>query len=396
MAQETKLQYEFGPFRLDARERQLWRNGEVVPLTPKVFDILLVLVENSGHILGKDEIIKLVWPDAIVEEGNLTRNVSTLRKALGESSDEPQYIETIPWRGYRFVATVREAREDGASLSEEERRGSSSLIQAEAPHTPKRRTRTAWLAALVGLVIAISFIAYFVTRGQMIDSVAVLPFVNETNDPSTEYLPDGITDSLIKNLSQLTRLKVMSHNSVFRYKDQNAQTSPPDIPRVGRELGVRSVLTGRVAQHGETLLISVELVDTRDNRHIWGEQYTRKLTDLFTMPETISRDIAEKLRVRLTGEETRRLAKRDTENTEAYQLYLRGRYHLHRLTPDGVQKAIEHFQQAIVKDPNYEWLNKAYQERNVQMISLRVDPVLTSLRADARFADLLRRLNLTP
>lgn len=306
MAQQTKLLYEFNPFHVDARERLLLRDGEVVPLTPKVFDILLVLVQNSGHILGKEEMMKQVWPDAMVEEANLTRNISTLRKALGENAGAPQYIETIPWRGYRFVASVREV----CSAS-----------------------------------------TYFTTRGTAIDSIAVLPFVNASADPDAEYLSDGITDGLINNLSQLTHLKVMSRHSVFRYKTQSGNL--PDAQAVGRELSVKAVLTGRVAQRGEDLLVSVELVDAQDNRHLWGEQYNRKLTDLFTTQEAIAREISERLRLSLSGEEKQRLAKRYTNSPEAYQFYLKGRYHWGKLTPDDMPKGIEYFQQAIDQDPRY-------------------------------------------
>src|SRR5438552_4980391 len=168
----AQIDYEFGPFRIDASERQLLRDGEVVPLTPKVFDVLLALVQNSGHILSKDEVMKIVWPDTSVAEGNLARNISTLRSALGERPRERQYIETIPWRGYRFVANVREVGDEFANPA--------------------------------------------------IDSIAVLPFVNNADGPDLEYVSEGIAESLINKLSQLPRLKVMSRNSAFRYKGRDA------------------------------------------------------------------------------------------------------------------------------------------------------------------------------
>ena len=303
--EQSKLLYEFGPFRVDARERRLWRDGVVVPVTPKVFDILLVLVENGGHLLSKDEVMKIVWPETAVEEANLARNISTLRKALGERPHEPQYIETIPWLGYRFVAEVKQVGD-----------------KAQDSTRP-------------------------------IESVAVLPFVNESNDADAEYLSDGMTESLINNLSRLTRLKVMSRNSVFHYKARGQRADPVDARAVGRELGVQAVLTGRVAQRGEVLLVSVELVDARDGRHLWGERYSRSLADLFVVQEEIAREIAEKLRLRLTSEEEQRLAKRETENAEAYRLYLKGRYHWNKMTLDGVQKGIVYFKQAIEKDAHY-------------------------------------------
>jgi DNA-binding winged helix-turn-helix (wHTH) protein/tetratricopeptide (TPR) repeat protein len=295
---QTYVMYEFGPFRVDTRERRLLRDGEVVPLTPKIFDILLVLVQHSGHILSKDELMKLVWPETAVEEGNVARNVSTLRTALGERSREQQYIETIPWRGYRFVEGVKEVRDESVP--------------------------------------------------QTFDSIAVLPFTNLDGDPHLEFLSDGITESLINSLSQLTRLKVTSRNSAFRYKDREV-----NAPTVGRALNVQGVILGRIAKHDDLLSISVELVDARDDTHVWGAQHVRQYSDIFTMPAKIGQEITEKLRLQLTSEERRRLSRRHTESGEAYQLYLKGRYYFNKLTLDGVQKAAGHFQQAIEKDPLY-------------------------------------------
>jgi adenylate cyclase len=295
---QTKTSYEFGPFRVDARERRLLRDGELVPLTPKVFDILLVLVQNSGHILSKDEVMKLVWPNTTVEEGNLARNVSTLRKALGESPTNHQYVETVPWRGYRFVANVHAVRDE--------------------PVRPA------------------------------IDSIAVLPFVNVAGDPSLEYLSDGIAESLVNNLSQLPHLRVTSRNSAFRYRGRDT-----DAQKVGRELNVQAVVMGRVADREGLLSISVELVDARDDGHLWGAQYIRQSEDILTMQETIANEITEKLRLKLSSEEQQRLVRRHTEKTDAYHLYLKGRYHFNKLTLDGVEKGITHFQQAIEKAPRY-------------------------------------------
>jgi TolB-like protein/Flp pilus assembly protein TadD len=295
---QTNKAYEFGPFRVDARERRLLRDGEVVPLRPKVFDILLVLVQNGGHILSKDEVMKLVWPDTAVEEGNIARNISTLRNVLGEHPRQHQYIETVPWRGYRFVASVKEVRD----------------IPARPP----------------------------------IDSIAVLPFVNVNAKSTSEYLSDGIAESLITSLAQLTNLRVTSRNSAFRYKgrETNAQT-------VGRELNVRAVLMGRVAESDDLLSISVELVETSEDRHLWGAQYVRKSAELFAAQEKIAKEIAEKLRLELTGHEKQLLTRRHTEDNEAYLLYLKGRFYFNKLTMDGVQKGVEYFQQAVEKDPNY-------------------------------------------
>jgi TolB-like protein/Tfp pilus assembly protein PilF len=290
--------YEFGPFRVDERERRLLRGDEVVPLRPKAFDVLLVLVQNSGRFLSKDEVMKLVWPDTAVEEGNLARNISTLRNALGETARKSQYIETVPWRGYRFVANVKKVRSD-------------------QPRPP-------------------------------IDSLAVLPFVNVNANERSEYLADGITESLITALARLTNLRVTSRNSAFRYKGRDTDTRA-----IARELKVAAVVMGRVSESDHLLSISLELVNGGDDSHIWGAQYIRRPEELFAAQDRIAREIADQLRLELSGGDRQRSAKRHTESNEAYLHYLKGRYHFNKLTLDGVRKSAHYFQQAIEKDPNY-------------------------------------------
>jgi serine/threonine protein kinase/tetratricopeptide (TPR) repeat protein len=181
-----------------------------------------------------------------------------------------------------------------------------------------------------------------------IDSLAILPLINAGEDPDTEYLSDGITESIINNLSQLPKLRVMARSTVFRYKGKEV-----DPQRVGQELGVRATLSGRVLQRGDHLIIKTELVDTDDGSHLWGEQYNRKLSDIFTIEEEISREISDKLRLKLSGAEKKQLTKRYTDNSEAYQLYLKGRFYWNKRTPEGLQKGIEYFQRAIDSDPDY-------------------------------------------
>jgi len=190
--------------------------------------------------------------------------------------------------------------------------------------------------------------AYLYFGRQTINSLAVLPMVNAGGDTSTEYLSDGITESLINSLSQLPKLRVMSRNSVFRYKGRET-----DLQVVGRELKVQAVLVGRLVQRGENLSISAELVDARDNTHIWGGQYNRKLADIQAVQEDIAREITDKLQVKLTGEQKKSLARRQTPNSEAYQDYLKGLYYWNKRTPAGLQTAIEHFNAAITKDPTF-------------------------------------------
>ena len=214
----------------------------------------------------------------------------------------------------------------------------------------KRHKRSAVFASVI-LILAVTSIAYFsyfrgAAGGETIDSVAVLPFVNVTNDANTEYLSDGLSDSIIDSLSQLPNLKkVIALSSVLRYKGK--QTDPQ---AVGRELNVQAVLMGRITQHGDDLLISTELVDVKDNRRLWGEQYNRKLGDVLKLQGEIAQEITDRLRLKLTSEEKQRLAKRSTDNPEAYQLYLLGRFYRNQRAN---QKAIDCLEQAIKKGPNY-------------------------------------------
>ncbi len=202
--------------------------------------------------------------------------------------------------------------------------------------------------ALAALLVVAAWLYLLPGRGNVIDSVAILPFTNASGDPNTEYLSDGITESVINNLSQLPGLRVMARSTVFRYKGKEA-----DPQKVGQELRVGAVLTGRLLERGDTLIVHAELVDVSKGTQLWGEQYNRKLTDVLAVQEDISREISEKLRLRLTGDERKRLVKRYTESTEAYPLYLKGRYYWNKRTEEGFTKGIEYFQQAIEKDPNY-------------------------------------------
>jgi serine/threonine protein kinase/tetratricopeptide (TPR) repeat protein len=214
-----------------------------------------------------------------------------------------------------------------------------------------RRNSTLAIGA-IGLLVLIGAVGWFYRSsgrgGETIDSVAVLPFVNASGDPNSEYLSDGITESLINSLSQLPHLKVMSRDSAFMYKGKDT-----DARTVGLALGVRAVLKGHVMQRGDDLEISAELVDARDDSHIWGEQYSRKAADIFALQGDLAKDMTSMLRMRLTGEEEKRMAKSYTANPEAYQLYLQGRFWWNKRSEEGYNKGIEYFGQAIAKDPNY-------------------------------------------
>lgn len=309
--------YEFGAFLLDEKERLLTRNGEAVPLTPKVFDILLLLVQNSRFLVSKDSLLSKIWPDAFVEEANLNVNVATLRKALGERPGEDQFIETIPKRGYRFVASVvkRDVDCDPVTIDSDSNLAETNIDEREIND---------------------------------FNSLAVLPFHNESKDPNAEYLSDGLTESIISSLSHLRNLRVIGRNTIFRYKGKDV-----DPQKVGEELGVRSVLTGRILQLGDRLIIRAEAMDVQGGWQIWGEQYHRKMLDILAVQEEIAEEISNKLSIKLTVDEKRQLTKRYTDNSEAYHLYLKGRYHWNKYAHEGLGKAIEYFRQAIDEDPIY-------------------------------------------
>ena len=279
----------------------------------------------------------------------------------------PHFIETVPKRGYRFIAEINALAEHEVAHTEEVEGVRPPLIKvaeeqpavggvAAAPQAATRRRlggvrrHKLALSVLVFSVLTLGGIgAYLLTgRGKAIDSVAVMPFANGSADPQAEYLSDGIAESLINNLSQLPNLQVKARTTVFRYKGLEI-----DPQKVGRELGVRTVLTGRVAERDDVLIIQADLVSVADGSQLWGAQYNRKPADIFAVQEEISRKIAETLRLRLSGEEQQQLTKRYTENTEAYRCYLKGRHILDKRTPEAAVKSIGYFEQATRLDPNY-------------------------------------------
>ena len=299
MSRLTKHVYEFGPFRLDAKERLLLHDGEFVPLSPKAFDMLLALVENSGHLLEKNELMHRLWPDTFIEEGSLAQNISLLRKALGESESQ-KFIETVPRRGYRFVASVRELKK---------------------PEQIADRT---------------------------IKSIAVLPFKSLGVDGDDEYLGIGIAETLTTRLSSLKLLTVRPTSAVLKYASTEKETVV-----AGQELEVDTVLEGSIRRLGERVRVTARLVSVSDGSVLWADKFDDSFTDIFKVEDSISGKVAEALALKLSGEEQKRLTKRYTDNAEAYQLYLKGRYFWNKRTEDGFNRGIAQFKQAVGKDSNY-------------------------------------------
>jgi TolB-like protein/DNA-binding winged helix-turn-helix (wHTH) protein/Tfp pilus assembly protein PilF len=403
MSLQTNNIYEFDDFRLDFAEKTLRKETSIIPLTPKVFETLLIFLENPGRLIEKDELMQKLWQDRFVEESNLTFNIKMLRKALGDNAQRPQFIETVQSRGYRFIAEVRRIEEVGENgrLGDTEGKTRLSLDSSPSflpvsvsprprvspsgtgavvaladwrhetdetmpeeldehiaklelvPAKPVIKSRPKYLALVAaGLILGAIGLGYYFFYaggdGEAIDSVAVLPFVNVSGDGNTEYLSEGISDSIINSLSRLPSVKVISLNSVLRYKGKEVDTQA-----VGRELNVGAVLIGRMTQLGDDVTISVELIDVSDNRRLWGDQYIRKMSDLLVVQGEIARHISDGLRLRLSGEQKKQLAKQYTDNAEAYQLYILGRHYYNKQTKEGFEKSLDFYNQAIEKDPNY-------------------------------------------
>jgi TolB-like protein/Flp pilus assembly protein TadD len=281
---------DFGPFRLDAAKRVLWREGRIVSLPPKALDLLVALVEQRGDVVTKDELMKRVWPDTFVEEANLSVNVSALRKALGDRPDGRPYIETVSRRGYRFAALDEAARS--------------------------------------------------------LPTLAVLPFIALSRGKDDAYLGAGLADALITRLGSTGRVIVRPTSAVLKYADR-------DPREAGRELQVDAVLEGRIQRQGSRLRVTVQLVPTSGQGPAWAETFDEELTNVFAVQDRIGEQVARALDLKLGAAERERLVRRHTRDVEAYQSYLKGRYFWSRFTGEWIEKAIGFFREAAERDPGY-------------------------------------------
>ncbi|MGQ0760939.1 MAG: TPR end-of-group domain-containing protein [Acidobacteriota bacterium] len=371
--------YEFGPFRLDTAERQLLRDGEKVPLTPKAFEMLVALVERSGHLIAKDELMKAVWSDSFVEESNLTNNVYELRKLLGKGENGASYIETVPKRGYRFTAPVNElpletllvekrtvtrvVTEETLGDNDSAQRpmiGTGEALALEHPHVHTEQ-RSVWRWLLVALLsLSLIIVGIFIYRSlkatppltatsrAQIESIAVLPFKPLVTEERDEALEMGMADTLIAKLSNISEINVRPLSAVRRYGGLEQDASD-----AGRKLGVEAVLDGTIQRSGERVRVTARLVSVSDGKQLWEGRFDDKFTDIFSVQDAISEKVVAALALKLTGEEQKQLTRHYTENSEAYQIYLYGRFYRNKRTEAGSRKAIEYFEQAIAKDPNY-------------------------------------------
>ena len=399
MNPEKRCFYEFGPFLLDINECRLLRAGRPVPLKPKLLETLIVLVENRGHMLEKEELMKRLWPESFVEEANLTVNISQLRKTLAENGDQDQYIETVPKHGYRFVAPVRETWEPAGLIVrertlariviEEQETDSDGEVQrtidglatrVEAtpartlPQTSRAATNPiAWIKqstmlsriVAAALVVAIAVIGYLIAsrRGPKPErtplspnSLAILPFRNLRPNAETDFLGSAMADAVISKLGHIRTLMVRPSSYVQKYRNQEV-----DPQTVANELGVDRLLTGSFLKDGDDLRVTAQLIDVSRSDILWRDTIDLKYDKLLTMEDRVAQEIIKGLQLNLSPEETERLKLDASQNPLAYEDFLRGRY---LISSSEHQAAIKLLEESVTLDPSYAlawtYLGKAY------------------------------------
>jgi len=378
MSNRQKHLYEFGHFTLDACNRLLSRDGEPVPLQPKALDTLLFLVKRRGEVLTKDELLQQLWPDSFVEEANLSQNIYVLRKTLGQAEGGDELIRTVPKRGYRFVAEVREVQdiEDADLIVEEHTRTHVSMLDedtgpswqrappayplAESSGTLASHTRAVGLKRsriVVGLaVLLLSTLAAFTylrflrarAKAPHPHTIAVLPFRRLSPNESDDYLGVGLCDVLITKLSSLHQLVVRPTSAVLKYEKAGTDTID-----AGRELRADAVLEGSLQRDGERVRVTVRLLNVADGAPLWAGTFDERFIDMFKVQDSIAEQVAQALVANLDRGDRAVLAKRYTDNPEAYLLYLKGRYFWNKRTAQDIRKSVECFEEAISIDANY-------------------------------------------
>jgi TolB-like protein/DNA-binding winged helix-turn-helix (wHTH) protein/Flp pilus assembly protein TadD len=359
----------FGAFQVDSSSGELRKNGIKIRLPDQSFQILQMLTESPGKVVTREELRNKLWPaDTFVDFDNgLNSAILRLRNALGDSAEHPRYIETLPRRGYRFVAEVTTeaatAPGTGAPPDSIEREEIASSVESEGSEAAKpsplpllRRAGRFGVAAVAASIAGILILSLYLGRqwpfgtnaAVKIQSVAVLPLENLSGDPSQEYFVDGMTDALITDLAQVQALRVTSRTSTMQYKGSKKR-----LPQIARELNVDAVVEGTVVRSGERVRIDAQLVQANTDRHLWAKSYERDLRDVVALQGEVARAIADEIHVYVSPEERSRLAAATPVNGEAYQAYLKGRFLWNERTEKSVAKGIEFFEQAVAKDPNY-------------------------------------------
>ncbi len=352
--------YAFGEFRVDVQNRVLRRGEEPIALTPKAFEVLLLLIQHSGEVVNKDELMQTMWPDSFVEESNLTQTVFMLRKALGETSRQ-RYVLTVQGRGYRFAPEVKSIPGNGyaryASSTSVIQRDDSQTVNSEGDRA--RRTRKhAVLAFSFLLLFAIGLTLWLLpalsrraNASPPIHSIAVLPLDNLSGDPAQDYFAAAMTDELITNLAKLGTLRVTSRTTVTLYKHTNKK-----LPEIARELDVDGIVEGSVVRVGQRVRITAQLIQARADKHLWAETYDRDLGDALRLQSDVAGAIAQQVRAQLTPELREQFSGKRSVDPEAYDSYLRGRYHIYNESftdPENLYRAKTSFEDAIRRDPSF-------------------------------------------
>lgn len=375
--QEKSKIYEFEDFRLDAYDGKLWRGTEQIALTHKAFDLLTLLIERRGEIVTKNEIIEMLWRDTFVDENNLAVTISTLRKAFGVTAADKTFIETVPRRGYRFNAAVRQPEDE--LIIEKQTQTHIVIKESDEPLATtttelrlkqKNENRSPFFAIVAaGLVIfgLVLGIAYFFRQPTRIEkpqaqialpnvasvaptapAIAVLPFKNLSQDKADEFVALGLTDALIGRLSSVRGLSVRPTNMVLPFA---ATAETPQA--IGEKLKVETLLQGTIQKDGARLRVSVQLIRAADNQILWSGNFNEKAKDLFKFQDAFATDIAEKMRLNVSSEELAQMNRGGTTNDEAYRTYLQGRYFYNKAAQPDVKRAVELFEKAERLDPNF-------------------------------------------
>ena len=376
MSRAVTHRFHFAEFTVDGDQKVLLRHGVPHPLAPKVFDTLLILVENAGRLVGKNDLMNQLWPDTFVEEANLTFNIQQLRKLLGDDARQPRFIETVSRRGYRFIApvekllseketTIADAGNTAGNVDQRvlvTARGESALAaEHEQTVITGARLRNILLLAAAVVVVFGAVGGWFIwSRSKRPQPsvnklmLAVLPFQNLTGDPSQEYFSDGLTEEMITQLGNLDpqHLGVIARTSVMHYKNRQER-----LDQIGQELGVQYVLEGSVRRESDNVRITAQLSQVKDQTHLWSREYDRELSHLLLLQDEIAKEVADEIRPTLVDTQKRpdtvHQPSLSSSQYQAYDLYLKGEYFFNKRTIEGFEQAIDYFQQAVAKDPTY-------------------------------------------
>lgn len=310
--------YRFDDIIVDLANFRVYKAHQARPLPPRAFDLLIYLIEHRDRVVEKQELFEQIWKESFVTDNALTRAIKEIRHELDDDAGDPRYIATVHKRGYRFIGDILDQSQlkpaDGVELKDANENRDPAQSHEE-PGVPDRNkaVRIAVASAILLSLVAAAGIFYFGRNEKQIRSLAVLPLENSTGNPEAEYMSDGITESLINSLSRLPQIKMIPRTTAFSYKRKGI-----DVQQLGRELGVDAVVTGRITQQGDNIVIQTELTNTGDGSQFWGERFSRKPSDIFLLQEEIAKVISRKLELKLSGEDERRLGKRYTEDARAY------------------------------------------------------------------------------